>query len=29
MTHRERYDPAKYRTDEQIREYLVSLRPKP
>jgi nitroreductase len=29
MTHRERYDPAKYRTDEQIRDYLVSLRPKP
>ena len=29
MTHRERYEPAKYRTDEQIRDYLVSLRPKP
>jgi nitroreductase len=26
MTHYERYDPAKYRTDEQIREWLVSLR---
>jgi nitroreductase len=29
MTHRERYDPAKYRTNEQIRDYLISLRPKP
>ncbi len=29
MTHHERYDPAKYRTDEQIRDYLISLRPKP
>ena len=26
MTHYERYDQAKYRTDEQIREWLVSLR---
>jgi 5,6-dimethylbenzimidazole synthase len=29
ITHHERYDRAKYRTDEQIREFLVSLRPKP
>jgi nitroreductase len=29
MTHHERYDPAKYRTDAQIRDYLISLRPKP
>lgn len=29
MTHRERYEAAKYRTDGQIREYLISLRPKP
>jgi nitroreductase len=28
MTHHERFDPAKHRSDEQIREYLVSLRPK-
>lgn len=26
MTHYERYDQAKYRTDEQIREWLISLR---
>jgi hypothetical protein len=26
MTHHERFDPAKYRTDEQIKEWLVSLR---
>jgi len=26
MTHHERYDPTKYRTDEQIREWLISLR---
>ncbi len=26
MTHYERFDPAKYRTDEQIREWLISLR---
>ena len=26
MTHDERYEPAKYRTDEQIREWLISLR---
>ncbi len=26
LTHHERYDPNKYRTDEQIREWLVSLR---
>ncbi len=26
MTHFERYDQSKYRTDEQIREWLVSLR---
>jgi 5,6-dimethylbenzimidazole synthase len=26
MTHYERFDPAKYRTEEQIREWLVSLR---
>ena len=26
MTHHERYDQAKYRTDAQIREFLVSLR---
>jgi nitroreductase len=26
MTHRERFDQAKYRTDEQIKEFLVSLR---
>jgi 5,6-dimethylbenzimidazole synthase len=29
ITHREHYDWAKYRTDQQIREFLVSLRPKP
>jgi nitroreductase len=29
LTHHERYDPAKYRTDEQIREYIISLRAKP
>jgi len=29
MTHHERYDLAKYRSDEQIREYLISLRAKP
>lgn len=29
MTHREHYEPAKYRSDEQIREYLISLRPRP
>ena len=29
LTHHERYEAAKYRTDEQIREYLISLRPKP
>ena len=29
MTHHERYDPAKHRSDEQIREFLISLRPKP
>ena len=29
MTHYERYDQAKYRTDEQIRKYLISLRAKP
>ena len=29
MTHHERYDPAKHRTDEQIRDYLITLRPKP
>ena len=29
MTHHERYDPAKHRSDEQIREYLISLRAKP
>jgi nitroreductase len=27
MTHHERYEPAKCRTDEQIRDYLISLRP--
>ncbi|OFV82117.1 MAG: hypothetical protein A2W26_06340 [Acidobacteria bacterium RBG_16_64_8] len=26
LTHHERYDPAKYRSDEQIREWLISLR---
>jgi nitroreductase len=26
MTHHERYEAAKYRTDEQIREWLISLR---
>jgi nitroreductase len=26
MTHHERYDPVKYRSDEQIREWLISLR---
>jgi len=29
LTHHEGYEAAKYRTDEQIREYLISLRPKP
>jgi len=26
MVHYERYDRAKYRTDEQIRDFLISLR---